>query len=58
MGSYVLILYIYANMLADGDHVSLTTAVYSSQARCEQAGQAASRMAGGHKSASYVCSPQ
>lgn len=56
MTSWVLILYIYAGMMAKNDEVTLTNVPgFATQQECEQAGRAAAGMASGHKEARYVC---
>lgn len=58
--TWVLVLYIYAGMLAKGDSVTLTTVEgFHSKASCETAGKAAEPLVGGSaKELRFVCLPR
>lgn len=53
---WVLILYIYAGMLAKGDSVALTTVPMESERACRLAGEASNALVtGSAKNVRYVC---
>jgi hypothetical protein len=53
---WVLVLYIYAGMMAQGDSVALTTVPMESEKACRVAGEAAKGLvAGTTKNTRYVC---
>ena len=54
--AFVLILFAHVGALGQGNSNALTVAEFTSQARCEAAGQAARRLANGSvKSIEWVC---
>lgn len=54
--AFVLILFAHVGALGQGNSNALTVAEFTSQARCEAAGQAARRLASGSvKSIEWVC---
>lgn len=56
MITYVLILFAYVGPMGSGNSNALTTQEFNSQATCEVAGKAASKLAGGTvKNIEYVC---
>lgn len=53
---WVLVIYIYAGMLAQGDSVALTTVPMESEKACRIAGDAANGLVkGSTKNVRYVC---
>lgn len=53
---YTLILFVYANMLASGDSVALTTVAFPNEKACIAAGEQAIKMANGTaKTMRFVC---
>lgn len=56
MNTFILILMMHVVPMGNGNSNALTTAEFSSQATCEAAGNAASRMSEGTvKQIKYVC---
>jgi hypothetical protein len=54
--SWVLILYIYAGMMAKGDSVALTTTTFANEEACIAAGKKANSLTlGTAKNVRYVC---
>ena len=54
--AFVLILFAHVGPLGDGNSNALTVAEFTSQARCQAAGKAASALAGGSvKKIAWVC---
>jgi len=54
--AFVLILFAHVGPMGNGNSNALTVAEFTSQARCEAAGQAARRLANGSvKSIEWVC---
>lgn len=56
IGSWILVIYVYAGMLSKGDSVAMTTAHFSSKELCEQAGKEADKLvAKSVKDVRYLC---
>ena len=56
---WVLILFSHVGALGDGNSNALTTAIFSSQQTCEEAGKAAKKLSlGSTKNITYVCVKQ
>jgi len=54
--TFVLVLYIYAGMLAKGDSVSMVTVPMQSMEVCQKAGKEAEKLVGGStKEFRFVC---
>lgn len=56
---YILILMMHVGALGDGNSNALTTAEFTTQATCIQAGQAAKKLASGTvKNIEFTCQPK
>lgn len=56
---YLLVLYIYAGLLAKGDSVAITTITFGSETECRNAGEAAAPLVkGSSKEIRYICLPR
>ena len=57
--SWILILFAHVGAMGDGNSNALTTAQFSSQQTCEEAGKAAKKLSfGSTKHITYVCVKQ
>lgn len=56
---WILIVFAHVGAMGNGDSNALTTAWFSTQAKCEDAGKAARKLAEGSvKKIEYACKPQ